>query len=413
MWIVVVAGLAWADTVERTELIAADLDRGLIAYREYYRGDEEEGEGGYDCAYAGMNEADAEMGIRLGIWGAKGVSPTWVIYAPAADEAGCTAISESKASLKAAKTAFKDLRLDLKKPPPTVQLVDNAFDTEAGILAFRSAEEDPHAIAFNRRQIGDVQLETYAAETTWKGEVFIRSYTVRNLDEVDGWHTSESRDLAFSQGDQVAVLGTTGQFHMRGGSDSRVQIWTYDFGVKIKLKEPGKPDLPKLGPKVLDRIQVLGLNAETQTVAFREIAHHLPFDGSEQGASIDCQYQGQKEFPLSSVILKTYKIGDEGNTTDFTVYAAAADSDDCTTRPEATLGLNKAKEKFAKEKIDVHFPPDAIAREDRMFVIDIPGGGTLDVDMDDVEGSDAAFVVDGRVVFVSGDHIVDALLELK
>ena len=405
----ILSGLAFGDEVVRVELIGADLKSDTLAYREFYRGDEEEDQELHDCAYAGAADAEGGLGVRIAVYGNHKVQ-TFDVYKPSANAEGCTPFETSKESLKAAKGYMQSLRIDTKKPPAAVTLNDKGdFALSAGTLGFHPAPEDPHTVEFNARSIDE---EAIANEVTWNGTPFMRAYNVKSVTDIGGAKYFESPQFALSDGTQVAVVGTAGSSHMRGGSESKVTVAFYDFKTPIKLRETGKPDLPKLGPKVLDKLVVLGLNPETNAVAFREIAHHEPWEGREAGASLNCKYQGQGDFPKSSVILKTLQFDQGDETTDFTIYAAAAELDGCTTGPEASLGLTKAKEHFTKQGIDIANPPAAVLREGPVFVLNKPGGETFEVDMDEVHGSDEAYVIGDKVVFVADNHIV-AILETK
>jgi len=395
--------LPLADAQTRVELIGADLARGVIAYREYYSLEDDEEEA-IDCAYAGMSEDDATLGIRLVINEKGRNTDTHTIYAPVSEKEACTPMEDSKTALKEAKAAFRAAGIDTKKPPDAVYaVVENdlsTFKLGDDTLTFGWTREDPFAMEFGRRSEFEF-LRVH--ESAWNGKVFRRTY--RQMSNIGGWNPFFSHELAFRQGDRIGVIGTRGSAHMRGGRESTVFAEAFDFTHPPVLKELGKPDLPKVGPLVVDQTRVLGLNHETETVAYRVIAHAEPFDGIEVGASINCNYPGQGEFPTSGVMLHT-SAPDEPESPPFTVYAISTEPSDCTSQAEAVLGLDKAKAHFAKLGIDITHPPDPIEREDRMFVFDLPGGGTFDVDMDDVDGSNEAYVFGDKVVFMADDGVV-------
>lgn len=114
----------WAGTcgeVDKFEVLAIDLDKGLVAFKSVVHSvsDYEPG-GSVDCDYAGM-DALPTSGVELGLFDLRAKTvETFTVYALAEDAAQCTPHARSEEQLAAAKARFAAVGLDITKPPVAI-----------------------------------------------------------------------------------------------------------------------------------------------------------------------------------------------------------------------------------------------------------------------------------------------------
>jgi hypothetical protein len=166
-----------AGTTDRFEVLDLSVAKGFAVIKVVDHYEESfEGDGPYDCSYAGMS-ATPHAGVTLALWdlGAGRLAETFVVYAKAADETGCTPFEESQRQLAEAKAAAAGKGLDVARKPKAIRAAgDGSFTLAPGERSVvvtaetgtrEAPDDDTTAVAFARLAVGGTAL--YEVEETY------------------------------------------------------------------------------------------------------------------------------------------------------------------------------------------------------------------------------------------------------